>query len=188
LVVRLSKLDGAQLVRAVPGRWSGEVEARFLGGLRSGRSVCGAAEAAGISTTALYRRRKIYPDFREKWAMARKEGCERVSALLIAAAEAALDPEVDAEALGLPKVSVAEAIAILRVHGPDGEGRGAGRPAAKRSTIVKEEPPIEAVREEVLRRLEAMRAHREGAEDGNVTPPPPCGWSPSPYSDGEEQE
>ena len=66
LVVRRTK-QGEQLVRAAPGRWSGEVEARFFDGLEQTGCVRSAARAAGISTSALYERRKHYPDFDTRW-------------------------------------------------------------------------------------------------------------------------
>jgi hypothetical protein len=158
MVVRRSKNNGTQLVKAAKGRWSGESEKVFLSHVAATGTVRRAAEACGFSTTALYRRRKLYPEFAEKWRAEKELGCRRVSLRLLAAAEAALDPEADAEALGLPKVSVAEAIAILKAHKFDTGGGG----EVARGAIVKDEPPIEAVRDEVLRRLEAMRAHREG--------------------------
>lgn len=165
LVARVSRNQGAQLVRAGKGRWSGEAEATFLGHVAATGSVRRAAEAAGFSTTAVYNRRGRYPHFDARCRRAKTVGCEAVNAMLIEAAEAALDPEVDAAALELPAVSVGEAIAILRVN-RFGAGGGAG--ARARSAIVKEEPPIEAVRDEVLRRIAAMRRHRgaQSAEGG----------------------
>ena len=51
---------GDKLVRAAAGRWSRRVEESFFEGLELTGCVRGAAAAAGISTNALYERRKHY--------------------------------------------------------------------------------------------------------------------------------
>jgi hypothetical protein len=162
LVVRFNRREGAQLVRAGKGRWSEGIRARFREALKATGNVRAAAAAAGISTTALYNRRKRYPLIEAEWAEARESGCRSVSLMLIEAAEAALDPGVDAAALGLPKVSVADAIAILRLHRFEEAGapsHAGARSAARARARAVEEMPIETVRDEILRRIEAIRAH-----------------------------
>jgi hypothetical protein len=178
VVVRFNKREGAQLVAVGAGRLSPEQQERFLDGLRETANVRASAAAVGVSTTALYNRRRRYPVLDAEWTAARETGCRRVSLMLIEAAEAALDPEADAEALGLPRVSVGEAIAILKLHRFDEAGApshaGARAEARARAKAV-EDMPIEAVRDEVMRRIEAIRAHRERGEteigDSDVTVP-----------------
>jgi hypothetical protein len=82
----------------------------------------------------------------------------RLHSLVIGAGIAAFDPGA---AVGdVPRVSVAEAIAILRLKGPP-TSLGTGAPGAglagKPAT---EEPSIEAVRDEIEKRLAAIRKHR----------------------------
>jgi hypothetical protein len=170
LVLRFSKREGAQLVAAGPGRFSDAAWARFKAALEETGNVKAAAAKAGISTEALYYRRKKYPLIEAEWAEAREAGCRRVSLMLIEAAEAALDPETDCEALGLPKVGVAEALAILRAHRfleAGAPSHVAARAEARARAQAIEDMPIEAVREEVMRRIAAIRAHRErGGADG----------------------
>ena len=150
LVLRHSKRHGPQLVRAAQGRWSGKAEGVFLEHLRATGCIRRAAEAAGFSTTALDYRRNKYADFAGRCDAAVEEAKVRLHSMVVAAGIAAFDPEAgDAE---LPKVSVAEAIAILRLKGAP----GAGLPAKP----VPEEPSIEAVRDEILERLAAIRRHR----------------------------
>ena len=177
LVVRFNKREGAQLVAAGAGRLSPEQQERFLEGLKETANVRASAAAVGVSTTALYNRRKLYPLLEAEWAAAKETGCRRVSLMLIEAAQAALDPEADAEALGLPRVSVSEAIAILKLHRFDEAGApshaGARAEARARAKAV-EDMPIEAVRDEVMRRIEAIRAHREGG-GGEAAPEEPLG-------------
>jgi hypothetical protein len=177
LVVRYSKREGAQLVRAGAGRWSNLVEARFTSALEATGNVRAAAAAAGVSTTALYKRRKRYPLLEAQWAAARETGCRAVSLMLIDAAEAALDPDLDAAALGLPKVSVADAIAILRLHRFEEAGapthagvRAQSRAESRARRQAVEDMPIEAVREEILRRIGAIRVHEaQTGEPGEGT-------------------
>jgi hypothetical protein len=155
-VVRRTK-HGTQLVRAAAGRWSAKVEEVFLAELE--RTACArrAAAACGLSTTALYQRRKHYPDFAARWAAAEEKATARIPGLLAAATIASFDPE--AEDRSAPRVKVAEAIAILRLKGGGGAGGGAG--ARRGRGRWRREMSIEEVREEVLRRLKAIRDHRE---------------------------
>jgi hypothetical protein len=154
LVVRNTG-DRTQLVRAAPGRWNAKAEATFLAELRRTGCVRWAAAACGLSRTALYKRRNNYPDFAARWAAAEAEAKERIPALLSAAAIASFDPEVtDAD---LPRVNVDQAIAIARLKCGDG--------ASGRRRGARPEPSIEEVRDEVLRRLAAIRRHREKGGD-----------------------
>jgi hypothetical protein len=169
LVFRASARAGTQLVRAGRGRWSVGAERAFLTEL--GRTACvqWAADAAGFSTTALYKRRGRYPDFAERWRATEEEAKGRLHGFLVQAGLASFDAEARAraEAAGLPRVSVGEAIAILRLKGgagPGGAGFGASPNASGRSPSGYEEPSIEEVRDEVLRRLAAMRRRRDGEE------------------------
>lgn len=152
LVARLSKRHGVQMVRASDGRFSEKRSAVFLAALRATGCVKRAAKAAGLSTTAFYNRRKRYPGFAADWAAAEAEAVAQLGGFILAAGMAAFDPEQPEDGAEVPKVSVAEAIAILRLKGGGG-GRGAA-PAV-------EEPPIEQVRDEVLRQVAAIRRARE---------------------------
>jgi hypothetical protein len=163
LVIRYSKKEGAQMVQAGPGRFSPATRKRFLRALRETGNVRRAAAEAGISTTALYNRRRRDPLLEADWAAEKEAGCRRVSLMLIDAAEAALDPEIDPAALGLPRVTVSEAIQILKLHRFDSPGAPSHAGARGRARSI-EAMPIEAVREEVMRRIDALREHRERQE------------------------
>jgi hypothetical protein len=155
LVLRRTK-HGDKLVRAAPGRWCAKAEAIFLAELRRTGCVRWAAAACGLSRTTLYNRRKAYPDFAARWAAAEAEAKERIPALLTAATIASLDPEVEGK--DLPRVNVDQAIAIARLKCGDGA-------AGRRRRSAPPEPSIEAVRDEVLGRLAAIRRHREKGGD-----------------------
>jgi hypothetical protein len=153
LVVRRSKTGGAKLVRAGAGRWNAAAEERFFAEL--GRTACAewAAEAAGFSTTALYNRRRNYPDFAERWRIAEEEATARLHRFVVSAGIASFDPTA-AWSEGAPKVSVAEAISILRLKGSSasaGPGRGKGLGDFR-------EPSIDEVRANILRKLDAIEA------------------------------
>ena len=153
MVLRHSRRCGAQLVRSAEGRWSDMVEQAFLDALRATACVRRAAEAVGMSDTALYNRRMRYPAFAQRWLAVEEEGKARLHAFVVEAGLKAFDPSLGGEET--PKATVGEAIAILRLKGPSTPlGTGLAGPAD-------EGPTIEEVRDEVLRRLAAMRRHRE---------------------------
>jgi hypothetical protein len=149
LIVRNSK-NGAQLVRAGPGRWSRRVERAFLDHYAQSGCIRRAARAAGVSATIIHYRKTRYPGFAADCAAAEARAKERLQGLVTAAGIASFDPEYAEE--GLPRVSVAEAIAILRL-------KGAG-PAAGAGGKTRPLPSIEQVRDEVLRRIAAIRRHQ----------------------------
>ena len=151
LIARTTK-HGTQLVRAAPGRWSDEVWAAFRAALRLTGNVRAAARACGLSTNALYERRANYPEMAAAWDEDLTVARERIPALLSAAAIAAFDPEIEDE--GLPKVNVDQAIAIARL-------KCGGAAAERRGRWIRKEPSSEEVRDEVLRRIAAIKAHRE---------------------------
>ena len=151
-----------QLVKAGKGRWSDRAEAMFLAELGVTGCVRRAARAAGFSTTALYARRKAHPDFADRWDEASAAAETYLRSLVLGAGIAAFDPfaEAEGEVEGArPRVTVAEAISILRLRGSSSAtgGGGLGRHSP-------EEPSIEEVRDEVLQRLAAIRAHEEGRD------------------------
>lgn len=118
LVVRVLSGGGVgKLVRAGAGRWSKTREARFIASLAESANVRRAAAAAGISTQAIYARRLREPRFCGRWDAAIEAGKARLMAYLIEAADRTFDPEAAAAGDDLPRVSVAEAIGILRLKG-----------------------------------------------------------------------
>lgn len=165
LVLRRTK-DGDKLVRASPDRWSAKAEATFLAELRRTGCVRWAAAACGLSTTALYNRRRTYPEFAALWAAAEAEAKARIPALLSAATIASLDPEVEGE--DLPKVNVDQAIAIARLKCGDGA-------AGRRRRGARPERPIEEVRASIMRKLDAIEAHekKQAAKEEEDDPSPP---------------
>lgn len=153
--VRASKAGRPCVVRAGPGRWSVAAEAAFLAALTASANVTAAARAAGVSAVAAYNRRKQWPGFAAAWDAAKAEGYERLEMALLHAATATLDPEPAAAAGDPPAMSVAEALNLLRLHRASVQG-GAGQRYGWRA----QEPGIDAVRAEILRRVAAIEAAR----------------------------
>jgi hypothetical protein len=162
MILRNSKKHGPQLVRAAEGRFNARARELCLTALAATGSVSRAAAAAGLSRETLSKRRAHYPDFAADWAAAEAHAKVHLHGLVVAAGIASFDPEAAAEGPEAPKVSVAEAIAILRLKGgapsPETGGRRFGGGGAANDA---EEPPIEEVRDEVLKRVAAIRRKRE---------------------------
>ena len=157
--------DGNRLVKASAERWNRAVNDAFFACLGRTACIARACAEAGISREAVDRRRKAYPEFDADVRAATQAALEKLHRLVVRAGIATLDPEK--EGLEAPTVKVSEAIAILRLKGTGGPGAAAAlgaRPACWDDGAL---PPIEAVEAEVLRRIEAVRAHREGLGDGD---------------------
>lgn len=189
-VIRVQARDGAG---AEGARWSEAAEERFLDQLAATCNVTAAAEAAGFSTTTLYKRRARWPGFAAEWDAAIAQGYARLEARLVelatdslrAAAEAgaeAADACDDgrghrcesaggraAEVASGPRMTVAEAMNLLRLHRASVRGgapqrygwrRGAPDPEALRASILRKIEAIERAdaREPVKRRRAAVRA------------------------------
>ena len=157
-IVRSSRHGRPCVMRAGPGRWSAAKEALFLTALEEGANVSRAA-AAGISTTALYARRRREPAFAESWAEAVRGGYLDVEALLIENAKAVLGGAPAAPEAGrlTGAMSVADAINILKLHRASVKGG-----APQRYDWRAAEPDIEEVRAEVLRKVAAMERKGRG--------------------------
>ncbi len=156
-IVRSSKTGHPCIARAGPGRWSAKAERAFLAELTASANVSAAARAAGFSTTAAYNRRKLWPAFAAEWDAALREGYARIETLLIHAATNALDPEPFSVAPDAPTMTVAEAMNLLKLHRAGVHG---GKP--QRYGWRQQEPDIEEVRAEILRKVAAMERVRGG--------------------------
>lgn len=156
-IVRSSRHRRPCVMRVGPGRWSAAKEAVFLTALEEGANVSRAAEAAGISTAALYARRRREPAFAESWAAAVRGGYLDVEALLIENAKAVLGgaPRPRRRGRLIEDMSVADAINILKLHRASVRGG-----APQRYDWRAREPDIEEVRAEVLRKVSAMERAR----------------------------
>ena len=169
LVLRRTK-HGDKLVRAAEGRWCARTEDLFFAELGRTGCVRAAAEAAELSTNALYYRRDKYPEFAERWRAVEEAAAERLPGLLRAASIASLDPEVATKRL--PLVNIDQAIAISRLKAP-----GGGDPNAKNRASRKRATP-EELTASILKHLAVLRKRKLARgwteiDDGRMIPP---GW------------
>ena len=197
LVLRRSTA-GDRLVRAAPGRWSARVEESFLDGLGATGSVRLAAQAAGISTTALYERRKHYPEFAARWDEVGARAGTELPVLLNVAAVQSMTPQPEgAKRRGrarLPKLDADQSIRILAIN-ENAKGRGSGRrggiSAQEQRPKRSEAEEKEEVGQELAKLLGMVKRRREKARlaegwtrvNGIWLPPgwtatPPPGWTP----------
>ncbi|MDB5679128.1 hypothetical protein [Sphingomonas bacterium] len=149
--------DGPQVVAVTAHRWTDEAEAAFLDTLAASCNVTLSAATAGFSTEAIYRRRRTDPVFAERWQAALEQGYARIEMAVVARAGDAMEgfaPDPDSP---IPAMTVQDAIAILKLHGPAvrGEGRAPGWRARPRS--------LDEVRDSILTKLEAIDAARREA-------------------------
>ena len=137
--------------RIGPGRWSEAAEARFFEALAATANVKRAAADAGVSANAVYARRLKRADFRAKWDAVLETGRAAIEMHLVETAKKSFDP--DALDIGevQPRVSVAEAIKIVQLHGSK----------AQQQSIDAVEPPeeeVEAARERLFNKLQKLLA------------------------------
>lgn len=161
--VRAGGKDGPQRIESGGKRWTEEAEELFLDRLAATANVTAAARAAGFSREAIYRRRRHDPAFQERWRAAVAQAYARIELALVSRAEAALagfapDPDTP-----IPVMTVADAVALLKLHHAQvhgGEGSRPGWPARPRS--------LDEVGNSILRKLAAIEAlppEDEDAED-----------------------
>lgn len=160
-----------QVERRTGHRWSAKAEAVFLGELEATCNVLASATAAGFSTTAVYRRRRTYDAFRRAWDGALESGYARLEMALVCAATNLLAPlpptpaEPDADtdggdaaAAGGPPpfggMTAREALQVLRLHRYSVRGGAVQRFDWRTKPV---DP--EAMRGEILRKLDVIEAH-----------------------------
>jgi hypothetical protein len=155
--VRASCAGRPCIVRVGPGRWSRASEAAFLATLCATANVRAAAAAAGVSAVAAYARRRKWPAFAAAWDEAKAEGYARIELLLLHAATVTLDPPAVPIVPEPPAMTCDQAMNLLKLHRASQHGG-----APKRYAWRAQEPDIEDVRAEVLRKVAALERARGG--------------------------
>lgn len=159
--VRYGPTGRAQRIKTGGHQWSDEAEELFFDHLAASCNVRGSAEAVGFTTYTVYRQRRLRPEFAEKWRIALAQGYARLEMALVEAAVDSLE-EIDFDAdRPIPRLTVEQAMNLLKLHGPEVREERAGRPgrlAAPKS--------VEYYRESILRKIAAIRAARGAAGTG----------------------
>jgi len=150
--VRASGKDGPQIIHSDGHRWTDEAEGIFLDALAASNNATWAAGQCGFSTAAIYARARRDPAFAERMAAARAVGAGRIDDGLARAAETFLAgraPEPDSP---IVKMTVQDAIAILKLYrasqNPEAGARRPAWPARPRS--------LAEVQESILSKFSAI--------------------------------
>lgn len=165
----LVRHGGGKLVRAGQTRWSKRGEEAFLTELAVTGNVKRAAAAAGFTPSCLYARRRKDRRFAEAWDAAVADARARIEAFLVEAADRTFDPASVADALDIPKMTIAEAIKVLQLaQGKCGRPSGGAAAGAERGWIgdpawgtPEDEAEMAQVREGILGKLERLRERDE---------------------------
>ncbi|HEX8527323.1 hypothetical protein [Allosphingosinicella sp.] len=185
-VIKRGPTGRLQLVASGQKRWSGTVEDRFIATLAACGCIAASARAVGFSQSSVDQRRRKWPAFAGRIEQALDD------------AETVIEFRLAAESGGFAGFAEGDAGTVAR-NRPEGEGAAPepvtinGSPGFDRDFALKflkwreekrrggakrgrsnipPEPPIEEVREEVLRRVAAIRRKRErGGPEGFVARP-----------------
>ncbi|HEX8532803.1 MAG TPA: hypothetical protein VF662_01410 [Allosphingosinicella sp.] len=152
--IRASGKDGPQVVHSRGHRWTDEAEVIFLDVLAATNNATFAARQCGFSTEAIYKRARRDPGFARRMAEARAIAYGRLDEAIARAAEAFLSGEAADPDSPLAKMTVHDAIAILKLNraAQTGEGRRPAWPARPRT--------LAEVHESILVKLSAIARKR----------------------------
>jgi hypothetical protein len=150
-VVRPAKNGKTQVIRT--GHfWTPEAEEAFLEELASTCNVTAAADAAGFSTTAIYKHRMRDAGFAAAWSEAVAQGYARLEAMLVERATGSLSREpVAGEDGRAAEMSVEQIMNLLKLHRAAVRGGPAQRYAHRQLP-----PDMDEVRASILRKIEAI--------------------------------
>jgi hypothetical protein len=143
-----------QIIAVGPGRWSKRVEDRFLAILSQCGNIEASARAVGFAGTDIFRRRRQWPGFDRRMAEALDEADVRLE-FRLACHGNTVPPEGDAP-VDCPEVPFDPEFALKYLKWRQEKKAGGGRRGR-----IPAPPSIEAVTEKIVRRVEAIKRHRE---------------------------
>jgi hypothetical protein len=146
LSIRSSKSGRVCVMATGEGRWNAGVETEFFATLAATGNAKAAARAIGMSDTALYNRRKLWPAFDTRWDEVVSLANERLAVQLLTSASNLLDPvDVDVPDFDM---SVDQAIRVAQLY----EGRRQKDGSLKRYDVKRAPVDVEAVKAEIVRK------------------------------------
>lgn len=172
ITVRRGKNRPVQLRRARSGQLSSLGEQAFLAALASSANIRLAAEAAGISWSAIYRRRDASPAFAEAMGAALAIGYDRIEFAALERAAHSLGDRWDEGEGGaewqallleenpLPPMTVEQALRLLHYH------RATVKLGEQRRDKKRRQRSIEEVRASIMRKVAAIERARRREETG----------------------
>jgi hypothetical protein len=165
--VRIGPNGKVMRVKTGGWQWSEEAEEVFFDHLAATCNVTAAAAAVGFTTPTVYRLRRMRPEFAARWPVALEQGYAKLEMALLQAANDSLEGVVFDDSRAIPKMTVEQAMNVLRAHRNEVSGserRGPGAHARRRT--------LDEVRDSILRKVEAIR--RAGEPDLPVMGSPPA--------------
>ena len=154
-----------RLRQAARNDWSADKEGKFLEVLAQSCNVTIAGAAAGVSSTALYRRKKIDASFRRAWAEAIAVGFAELEMMLLRRALHGVERTIkgpDGEPAIMTEYNDRTALALLKQHRDS---------AVEAETEISSEAHDEAC-ERIMAKLQRLRERKTGvagAEAGAVS-------------------
>jgi len=158
LVARRGRGGRPQLAAARDSDWTGDKEAEFFAMLGATLNVTAASAAAGFTSKTAWARRRADAAFARRWDAVMEEGAHRLELRLMELAARDIGALAEADAAG------ADALAEARAPDPDlakwllAFRRNAAKAPRRRGP--QQEPDIEEVRAEILRKVAAMERVR----------------------------
>lgn len=122
--VRQGPTGKVQRVKSHGAQWCEAVEEEFFDLLAASCNVSLATETVGFTTPTVYRLRRMRPDFAARWAAALEQGYARLEMELLRAATDTLADRPFDEARPIPKMTVEQAMNVLRAHRNEVRGDG----------------------------------------------------------------
>lgn len=155
--------SGVQLRRARPNGVTKKRLEQFLAALAATCNVTSSAAAAGLSSTAVYARRRSAPGFAKAWEEAICEGYARLELMLLESALASYAPAEEGEGAARPKVSDQSALRLLQQHRQQVTMLRAAQEAGAEAA---EEAQWTSARAELEARLLQMHERLTGSDGG----------------------
>jgi hypothetical protein len=153
--VRYGPTGRPQLVKTGGYQWSDEAEEAFFDHLGATCNVRASAAEVGFTTFTVYRQRRLRPDFAARWQAVLEQGYARLEMALLQAALDSMDGVDFDEDRPIPKMSVEQAMNLLKLHGPQARREQSGRPGRRPAPR-----GIDFYRESILKKVAAIRAAR----------------------------
>lgn len=165
MVIRRGPGGRLRIVKAGPRRWSRKVEDRFFAILATTGNISASARAVGFSESCIAQRRRKFQGFAQRMEEA-LEDAEILLEFRLAEASGWRAPQRGARQTETepPAPATGEAVpfdpdlAMRFLKWREEKRRGGGQ---RRGRVLRREPTIEEVRDEVKRRIAAIRRHRE---------------------------
>jgi len=170
-----------QIVAIGKGHWTPVVERSFLALLRENGNMSASARTVGFTPETVWERRRKFPAFAAA-IEATLEEAELALELRLAAQGNDLVPGGETAAAAAaspppPPPPFDQEFALKFLKWREEKRAGRGR-RGRGGRLVRNEPTIEEVRDEILRRLAAIRRHREKQAGGQRDPEPAPATAP----------